>query len=84
MNNISTTLGSTFAIGAAAIGQGVEHSTRAAMEVADATTARPVEQAAKIEEPFIQLKQSEYEVAAGAKIVQAADRQLGTLINIKA
>ena len=84
MNNIGTTLGSVYSIGAFAIGQGVEHSTRAALEVADSTTARPVEKAAPVERSLLHLKEAEYQVAAGAKIVQAADQQIGTLINIKA
>lgn len=82
--DIGSTMGSSFTAGAQAIHQGVAQSTRAAQEVVDATTSRPVEQTAKVAEPMVQMQQAEHLVAVGGKVVQAADEQLGTLINIKA
>lgn len=82
--NIGSTMGSAFTAGATAVAQGVQQTTRAAQEVVDATTTRPVESTAKLAEPMINMQQAEHLVAAGGKIVQAADEQLGTLIDIKA
>lgn len=82
--DIGSTVGSSFTAGTQVIHQGTAQATRAAQEVASAITARPVEQAASLQEPMVQLKQSEHLVAVGGKLVQAADQQLGTLIDIEA
>lgn len=82
--NIGSTMGSAFTAGATAVAQGVQQSTRAAQEVVDATTSRPVESTTKLVDPMINMQRSEHLVAAGSKVIQAADEQLGTLINIKA
>lgn len=82
--DIGSTMGSSFTAGAQVINQGVAQATRASQEVVDATTARPVEQTSNVAESMVQLQQSEHLVAVGGKLVQAADQQLGTLIDIKA
>lgn len=82
--DIGSTMGSSFTAGTQTIHQGIAQATRAAQEVVDSTTARPVEQTSRLHETMVNLRQSEHLVAAGGKIVQAADQQLGTLIDIKA
>lgn len=82
--NIGSTTGSSFTSGTYAISQGVSQASRAAQEVVEATTTRPVEGVGELSKPMTDLKRAEHLVAAGGKVVQAADEQLGTLIDIKA
>ena len=82
--NIGSTAGSAFTSGSYAIDQGSSQARRAAQDVVDATTARPVEGAGELARPMTDLKRAEHLVAAGGKVIQAAEEQIGTLINIKA
>lgn len=84
MNTIGTSLGSAFTTAANAINTGVEQVTRVAQDVHDATTARPVEGVGNLAESMTDFKRAEHLVAAGSKVVQAADEQVGTLLNITA
>lgn len=82
--NIGSTVGSAFTTAASGINQGTEQVKRAAQDVADATTTRPVEGADKLAKSTIDLKQGERSVEANAKTLQAADKTLGSIIDIEA
>ncbi|MAK92151.1 MAG: hypothetical protein CMI08_02655 [Oceanospirillaceae bacterium] len=82
--NIGSTTGSAFTTAATAVTQGVDQVNRAAQDVVDATTARPVEGVGKTEKALTELKQGEVAVSAGAKVIEAADRQIGSLIDTSA
>lgn len=82
--NIGSTAGSAFTSAAYAIDQGTSQVRRAAQDVVDATTTRPVEAPGQLAQSMTDLKQGEQLVSAGGKVLQAADKQLGTLIDIKA
>jgi exonuclease VII small subunit len=49
-----------------------------------ATTSRPVEGVGNLSSAMTDLKQGEQAVAAGSKVLEAADKQLGTLIDTQA
>ena len=82
--NIGSTAGSAFTSGAYAIDQGTNQARRAVQDVVDATTVRPAEGVGELAQPMTDLKRAEHLVAAGGKVVKAADEQLGTLINTTA
>lgn len=83
--NIGSTMGSAYTVAANTINQGSTQAQQAAQEVATtAFTDRPVEGTGDLAKPMTDLKQAEHLVAAGGKIMQAADEQVGTLLNIKA
>lgn len=83
--NIGSSMGSTYTVAANTISQGNTQLQQAAQEVATtALTDRPVEGAGELVKPMTDLKQAEHLVSAGGKIMQAADEQVGTLLNIKA
>ena len=82
--NIGSTAGSAFTTAAAAVSQGTEQVNRAARDVVDATTECPVEGVGKTEKALTELKQGEVAVSAGAKAIEAADKQIGSLIDTSA
>lgn len=82
--NIGSTTGSAFTSATYAIDQGTTQVRRAAQDVVDATTDRPVEGTGELAKPMTDLKQGELLVQAGGKVMDAADKQLGTLINTTA
>ncbi|MDK2777076.1 MAG: hypothetical protein KYX62_05395 [Pseudomonadota bacterium] len=82
--NIGSTTGSAFSSGAYAVDQGTTQVRRAAQDVADATTERPVEGPGETADAMVELKQGQETVAAGAKVLEAADKQMGTLIDTTA
>ncbi|QQD23449.1 hypothetical protein GJQ55_02650 [Venatoribacter cucullus] len=82
--NIGSTAGSAFTSATYAIDQGTTQVRRAAQDVADATTERPTEAPGKLAESMTDLKRGELLVQAGGKVMDAADKQLGTLINTTA
>ncbi len=82
--NIGSTTGSAFTSGAYAVDQGNVQVKRAAQDVVDATTSRPVEGVGNLSSAMTDLKQGEETVAAGSKVLEAADKQLGTLIDTQA
>jgi len=82
--NIGTTTGSALTTAASTVSQGMDQVKRTAQDVVDATTERPVEGAGKTAKAAIDLKQAEVAVEAGSKVMSAADKQIGTLIDISA
>lgn len=82
--NIGSTAGSAFTSAAYAIDQGSSQVRRAAQDVVSASTTRPVESPGKLAESMTDLKEGEQMVQAGSKVMQAADRQLGSLIDVTA
>lgn len=82
--NIGSTAGSAFTTATYGVSQGNEQVQRAAQDVVDATTARPVEGTADLASSMTDMKQGQQAVDANAKVIQAADKQLGSLIDIEA
>ncbi|MCA6065082.1 hypothetical protein [Thalassolituus marinus] len=82
--NIGSTTGSAYTTAAQTLNQGTSQVERAAQEVVDATTARPVEGTGKVASAMVDLKEAEVTTEAGAKVLQAADKSLGSLIDIEA
>lgn len=82
--NIGSTAGSAFTSAATGISQGIEQVRQAAQQVNDATTTRPVQDAPEVSEGLVNLREGERQVEASSKVLEAADQQLGTLIDIQA
>lgn len=82
--NIGSTTGSAFTSASYAIDQGMTQVRRAAQDVADATTERPVEGVGEASSAMVELREGENNVSAGAKVLQASDKTLGTLIDTQA
>ena len=82
--NIGSTAGSTFTTATAGINQGTDQVRRAAQDVVGATTERPVEGPDKLAKAATDLKEGERTVEANAKVVEAADKTLGSIIDIQA
>ncbi|ASP38587.1 hypothetical protein CHH28_07820 [Bacterioplanes sanyensis] len=82
--NIGSTTGSAFTSATTGIAQGMEQVRQAAQQVNDATTTRPVQDAPEVSEGLVNLREGERQVEANAKVLEAADQQLGTLIDIQA
>lgn len=82
--NIGSTTGSAFTTATAGINNGLEQTRRAAKEVVDATTARPVEGIGSLADGFIELKQGHYQIEANTLVLQAENQRSGTLIDMKA
>jgi flagellar basal body rod protein FlgG len=79
--NIGSTTGSAFTTASYGVSQGSDQVQRAAQSVADATTQRPVEGTGKLAAAMTDMKQGQQAVDANAKVMQASDQQLGTLID---
>lgn len=82
--NIGSTSGSTFSIASAGIQQSSEQVKQASQQVVEATTARPAQGTVEVTDALIKLKEGEQGVQLNAKVLEAADNQLGTLVDIKA
>lgn len=82
--NIGSTAGSTLANATYGVSQANDQVTRAAQTVVETTTARPVEGTEDLASAMTDMKQGQQAVDANAKVVQAADRQLGSLIDTQA
>lgn len=82
--NIGSTMGSALTTAATGINQGSEQVSRAAERVVEATTSRPVQGTGDIAEAMTDLKQGERSVEMNAKVMQAADKTLGSIIDIQA
>lgn len=82
--NIGSTSGSSFTIAAAGIQQNSEQVKQAAQQVVEATTTRPTQGAVEATEALVKLKEGEQGVALNAKVLESADQQLGTLLDVKA
>ncbi|MEK9765203.1 MAG: hypothetical protein VW274_01870 [Thalassolituus sp.] len=82
--NIGSTAGSTLTNASYGVSQANEQVTKAAQTVGETTTARPVEGTGDLASAMTDMKQGQQAVDANAKVMQAADRQLGSLIDIHA
>ncbi len=82
--NLGSTSGSSFSIATAGIQQSTDQVKQAAQQVVEATTARPAQGTVEVTDALIKLKEGEQGVAANAKVVEAADKQIGSLLDIEA
>ncbi|WP_419811602.1 hypothetical protein [Bacterioplanoides sp.] len=82
--NIGSTTGSAFTTASAGISQGTDQVRRAAQDVVDATTERPVEGPDQLAQAATDLKEGERSVEANARVLEAEDRTLGSIIDIQA
>lgn len=82
--NIGSTSGSSFSIATAGIQQSTEQVKQAAQQVVESTTARPAQGTVEPTEALVKLKEGEQGVALNTKVLEAADKQLGSLIDVRA
>lgn len=82
--NIGSTTGSVMTTSSQSLVQSTEQVQKAVQNVVDATSERPVGETEKLTEAMVDVKQGQQEVDANAKLVKAADDNLGTLLDIKA
>lgn len=82
--NIGSTSGSSFSIATSGVQQSSEQVKQAAQQVVEATTARPAQGTVEVTDALVKLKEGEQGVEANAKVLQAADKQLGVLLDIEA
>lgn len=82
--NLGSTSGSSFSIATAGIQQSTEQVKQSAQQVVEATTERPAQGTVEVTDALMKLKEGEQGVALNAKVLEAADKQLGTLVDIKA
>lgn len=82
--NIGSTSGSSFSIATAGIQQSTEQVKQASQQVVESTTARPTQGTVEPTEALVKLKEGEQGVALNAKVLEAADKQLGSLIDVRA
>jgi ribosomal protein S11 len=82
--NIGSTSGSSFSIATSGVQQSSEQVKQAAQQVVEATTARPAQGTVEVTEALVKLKEGEQGVEANAKVLQAADKQVGALLDVKA
>jgi len=82
--NLGSTSGSSFSIATAGIQQSSDQVKQAAQQVVEATTARPTQGTVEVTDALVKLKEGEQGVAVNAKVVEAADKQIGSLLDIEA
>jgi len=82
--NIGSTAGSTLASASYGVSQATEQVSKAAQTVVETTTERPVEGTGDLASAMTDMKQGQQATDANVKVMQAADRQLGSLIDIQA
>ena len=82
--NIGSTSGSSFSSASAGIQQSTEQVKEAAQQVVEATTARPAQGTVEVTDALLKLKEGEQGVEVNAKVLEAADKQIGTLLDIEA
>ncbi|MFT4763161.1 MAG: hypothetical protein ACI9OH_000246 [Oleispira sp.] len=82
--NIGSTSGSSFSIATAGVQQSTEQVKQAAQQVVEATTARPAQGTVEVTDALLKLKEGEQGVAANAKVLESADKQIGSLLDIEA
>jgi hypothetical protein len=82
--NIGSTSGSSFSSAFAGIQQSTEQVKQAAQQVVEATTARPAQGTVEVTDALLKLKEGEQGVEVNAKVLEAADKQIGTLLDIEA
>lgn len=84
MVNMGTTVGSSFSTAASSISDSIKEVREASQQVVESTTTRPVEGSTEISKSLITMKESTNLVAANGKVIEAADQQLGTLLDVTA
>lgn len=82
--NLGSTSGSSFSTASAGVQQSSEQVKQAAQQVVEATTARPTQGTIEVTDALLKLKEGEQGVAANAKVLEAADKQIGSLLDIEA
>jgi len=82
--NLGSTSGSSFSIATAGIQQSSEQVKQAAQQVVESTTARPAQGAVEVVDALLKLKAGEQGVEVNAKVLEAADNQIGSILDIKA
>jgi hypothetical protein len=81
--NIGSTAGSSFSIATAGIQQSNEQLKQASQQVVEATTPRPVQGTVEVTDALVNLTKSEESIEVNAKVLEAADNQLGSLLDVK-
>jgi len=82
--NIGSTPGSSFNTATAGIQQSTEQVKQAALQVVEATTARPAQGTVEVTDALVKLKEGEQGVAINSKVLEAGDKQIGSLLDIEA
>jgi hypothetical protein len=82
--NLGSTSGSSFSIATAGVQQSSEQVKQAAQQVVEATTARPTQGTVEVTDALLKLKEGEQGVQVNAKVLEAADKQIGSLFDIEA
>jgi hypothetical protein len=82
--NLGSTSGSSFSIATAGVQQSSEQVKQAAQQVVEATTARPAQGTIEVTDALLKLKEGEQGMAANFKVLEAADKQLGSILDIDA
>lgn len=82
--NLGSTTGSSFSIASAGIQQSTEQVKQAAQQVVEATTARPAQGTVEPTDALLKVKEGEQGVAANAKVLEASDKQIGSLLDVQA
>ena len=82
--NLGSTSGSSFSIASAGIQQSSEQVKQSAQQVVEATTARPAQGTVEATEALVKLKEGEQGIAANAKVLEASEKQIGSLLDIQA
>ncbi len=75
-------IGGAFSAGLAGIQKGQEQINQGAQEVASANTQRPVQASQDIAKSLMEEKQGQRQVEASAKVVEAANQTIGSLVDI--
>lgn len=76
-------LGGALSAGLAGIQKGEQQVTQAAQEVVSATTDRPATPTQDVAKALVEEKEGQRQVQASAKVVEAADETIGSLVDIK-
>lgn len=84
MVNMGTSLGSTFSNAASSISESVKEVRQASQQVVSSSIERPVEGSHEISNSLITMKENTNLVAANGKVIEAADQQLGKIIDTEA
>jgi hypothetical protein len=82
--NLGSTSGSSFSIATAGVQQSSEQMKQAAQQVVEATTTRPAQGTVEVTDALLKLKEGEQGMAANVKVLEAADKQLGSILDIDA
>jgi len=79
--NIGSTSGSAFTVATSGVQQGNQQVREASQQVVEATTTRPAQGIVEVTDPLLKLKEGERQVEVNAKTLEAADNNVGTLID---